>query len=60
LDGIVQLSVMDIRGREVASQSLTARGRTTHNIDLSGFANGVYTLRIQSAAGVSGVKLVKE
>jgi len=60
LDGIVQLSVMDIRGREVASQSLTARGRTNHNIDLSGFSSGVYTLRIQSAAGVSGVKLVKE
>jgi hypothetical protein len=60
MDGIVQLSVMDIRGREVASQSLTATGRTTHNIDLSGFANGVYTLQIQSAAGVSGMKLVKE
>jgi hypothetical protein len=60
LNGIVQLSVMDIRGREVASQSLTATGRTTHNIDLSGFASGVYTLQIQSAAGVSGMKLVKE
>ncbi len=60
MDGIVQLSVMDIRGREVASQSLTARGRTTHSIDLSGFASGVYTLRIQSAKGVNGMKLVKE
>jgi hypothetical protein len=60
LDGIVQLNVMDIRGREVASQSLTASGRTTHSIDLSSFASGVYTLQIQSSAGVSGMKLVKE
>lgn len=43
-----------------ASQSITARGRTTHSIYLSGFANGIYILRIQSAAGVSGAKLVKE
>lgn len=34
--------------------------RTTHSIDLSGFASGVYTLRIQSAKGMSGIKLVKE
>ena len=47
-------------GREVASQTLTVRGRTTRNIDLSGFASGVYTLRIQSAKGVSGMKLVRE
>ncbi len=44
LNGIVQLSVMDIRGREVASQSLTASGRTTHSIDLSGLCQwGLYT-----------------
>lgn len=60
MDGIVQLSVFDVRGREVASQSLTARDRTAQNIDLSGFASGVYTLRIQSTKGTSGMKLVKE
>jgi hypothetical protein len=60
VDGIVHLNVLDVLGREVVSHSLTSRGRTAHNIDLSSFASGVYTLRIQSAKGVSGMKLVKE
>jgi hypothetical protein len=60
VDGIVQLNVLDVLGREVVGKSIIAKGRTTYSIDLSGFASGVYTLRIQSANGMSGLKLVKE
>jgi len=58
--GTVQITVTDITGREVYTEQFTATGSTMHTIDLSGQANGVYSLRIRSAQGTSGMKLVKE
>lgn len=60
MDGTVSLSVYDLQGREVVSQSLTPRGRTTHTIDLSSFATGVYTLQMNTPTGTLTQKLVRE
>jgi len=58
--GTIHLTVSDITGREVLSEQFTATGSTVRTIDLSGRANGVYSLRIRTAEGVGGVRLVKE
>jgi len=58
--GTVHLTVTDITGREVLSERFTATGNATHTIDLSGRANGVYCLRIRTAQGTGGMRLVKE
>jgi hypothetical protein len=60
IEGMVQLSVLDIRGREIISQSVNAAGRTTYYLDLSGYATGIYTLRTQSVLGSGTLKLVRE
>ncbi len=59
-EGLVRLTVKDISGREVLQESYTATEGTVRSIDLSGEANGIYTLRIETEKGTSGVKLVKE
>jgi len=61
IDGIVELNVIDVRGREVYNKSMVVNGQlSAHQIDLSGFANGVYTLSVRSANGTSAQKLIKE
>lgn len=54
-EGVV--TVFDLFGRQVAQVPL-AEGRA--KLDLSNFAQGVYTARISGNRGVSTVKLVKE
>jgi hypothetical protein len=61
IEGIIGLSVFDARGREVLATSVVGNGqRTIQNIDLSNYANGVYTLSIRTAKGTASQKLVKE
>jgi hypothetical protein len=61
IDGIIRLSVFDARGREVLATSVVGNGqKTMQNIDLSNYANGVYTLSIRTAKGTATQKLVKE
>jgi hypothetical protein len=61
IEGIIGLSVFDARGREVLAKSVVGnRQRTIQNIDLSDYANGVYTLSIRTAKGTATQKLVKE
>ena len=55
--GIGEVKVFDLFGRQVMSATLR-EGRA--ELDLSGFAKGVYVARISSEAGTSTVKLVKE
>ena len=52
-----QVMVFDMVGKHVASMPLH-EGHA--DIDLSGFAQGVYTARITTASGTATVKLVKE
>jgi len=59
-EGMVRLTVKDISGREVVQESYTTTPGTARSIDLSDQANGIYTLRIETEKGTSGVKLVKE
>ncbi len=58
--GAVRLTVTDISGREVHSESYTATIGTARSIDISQQANGIYTLRIETEKGNGGVRLVKE
>ena len=61
IEGIIGLSVFDARGREVMATSVVGNGqKTMQNIDLSNYANGVYTLSIRTAKGTATQKLVKE
>lgn len=61
IEGIIGLSVFDARGREVLATSLVGNGqKTIQNIDLSNYANGVYTISIRTAKGTASQKLVKE
>ncbi|MDO7851083.1 beta strand repeat-containing protein [Hymenobacter convexus] len=58
---VTQLSVLDALGRVVASEVLPANnGTTTHALDLSGMATGVYLLRLSNANGVETRRLVRE
>jgi len=59
-EGLVRITVKDISGREVLHESYTATLGAAHSIDISNEANGIYTLRIETEKGTSGVKLVKE
>lgn len=58
--GAVRLTVTDISGREVHSESYTASAGTARNIDISKQPNGIYTLQIKTEKGDGGVRLVKE
>lgn len=61
IEGMVELNVVDVRGREVYNRSMVLGGqRSVYQIDLSGFANGVYTLSIRTANGSKTQKLIKE
>ena len=61
IEGIINLSVFDARGREVFTTAMVGNGqKTIQNIDLSNYANGVYTLSIRTAKGTATQKLVKE
>ncbi|MDO7848805.1 T9SS type A sorting domain-containing protein [Hymenobacter sp. M29] len=58
---VTQLSVLDALGRVIASEVLPANnGTTTHALDLSGVATGVYLLRLSNADGVETRRLVRE
>ncbi|MGD1844976.1 MAG: LamG-like jellyroll fold domain-containing protein [Salibacteraceae bacterium] len=48
--GKVKLEVLDLRGRQVATYSLTPR-RNALTLDLSGYATGMYLLRFTSDSG---------
>jgi hypothetical protein len=56
-----QLTVFDAMGRVVTSELLPANsGITTHAIDLSKVASGIYTLRLTNTDGVETRRLVRE
>ena len=52
-----EIAVFDLFGRKITSAMLN-EGRA--EIDLSGYAKGIYVARISSEAGTSTIKLVKE
>lgn len=61
IEGIINLSVFDSRGREVFTTAMVGNGqKTIQNIDISNYANGVYTLSIRTDKGTTTQKLVKE
>ncbi|HEX8328411.1 MAG TPA: T9SS type A sorting domain-containing protein [Hymenobacter sp.] len=57
-----QLSVVDVLGRRVQAQTLTATtiGAKSINLDLSNEKVGVYTLQIRTDAGIATQKIVVE
>lgn len=52
-----EVTVFDVFGRQVMSATLQ-EGRA--ELDLSGFAKGIYVARVYSEAGTSSIKLMKE
>ena len=56
-----QLTVLDALGRVVTSELLPANtGTTTHALNLTGVATGVYLLRLSNTDGVETRRLVRE
>jgi hypothetical protein len=61
IEGVINLSVFDVRGLEVFTTVIVGNGqKTIKNIDLSNYANGVYSLSIRTAKGTVTQKLIKE
>lgn len=60
IQGLVTLTVHDVRGRQVLNQTFIAQGRrSTRVIDLSHEASGSYTLRLSTNGGSTSQQLVK-
>ncbi|MCI1186954.1 putative Ig domain-containing protein [Hymenobacter sp. DH14] len=54
----VSTELVDALGRTVRTQSLPAQGAAAHRLDLANLATGVYTLHLNTSAGVVVKKLV--
>ncbi|MBL7985871.1 MAG: T9SS type A sorting domain-containing protein, partial [Flavobacteriales bacterium] len=57
---MVSLSLMDEQGRRVRSWSHTTTGNGTVELDLSGLAPGIYSLRTNNLASKAALKIVKQ
>ena len=60
LDKSTQIAVYAIDGKIVSNETIDVSSATTHAINLSGVASGVYTLRVTSANKVFTTRLIKE
>jgi predicted extracellular nuclease len=60
LQGACQLVLVDALGRTLKAVPFEATQNQTFTLDLSPYANGIYTLQIQHAAGTIVRKIVKE
>ncbi len=58
--GVVRYSVYDAQGKEIAFDAFVANGITQETIDLTDFAEGVYTLQLNTTKGSFTGKLVKD
>ncbi len=58
--GVVRYSVYDAQGKEIAFDAFVANGITQETIDLTDFAEGVYTLQLSTTKGSFTDKLVKD
>lgn len=57
----VQLDLISLRGTTVYSESLNhVQGQVDKKLDVSGFAKGVYVLRISGDKGILNTKVVVE
>ncbi len=56
--GTANISIFNAIGEKVYAETLEAKGNTTHKIDLSRQAKGIYFIRIATADGISNEKLV--
>lgn len=56
MDGVFTFSLVSINGKVLS----THKAVDQKNIDLSGFADGVYFIEIQSDAGTQSLKLIKQ
>lgn len=57
ISGQTSLEVMDVTGRMILTKQFT---ETSHTVDMSTFANGVYYARVKNTNGVNIIKIVKE
>ena len=60
LKGLTLSQVMDLNGRVVIAESLELNGTETHILDLGGYANGIYSIRMINGQDVKIVKVVKK
>ncbi|MEZ4825885.1 MAG: T9SS type A sorting domain-containing protein [Bacteroidia bacterium] len=54
----LKLAIFDVNGRMVYQTSKNSVSRFTENIDLSGFAAGIYTLKVATSQGVGYERVV--
>jgi len=54
----LNISIVDIVGTEIYSEDVTSTTTFTKSIDLSGYANGVYFVKIRNGNGISSHKLI--
>ncbi|MFT4980698.1 MAG: hypothetical protein ACI9UR_000536 [Bacteroidia bacterium] len=60
VDGVVSYTIYDALGKEIASESFVANGKTQKNINLSDSDIGFYTLQLITSKGSFTEKLIKE
>lgn len=55
-----QIDILDLQGKRIYGTQVSATGTYTQTIDITGFANGIYYLRIGGQAGSVVKTLVKQ